>query len=67
MQKLRIDKATVEAYYRPKAGQPSVGDRLYESIIGNICETALVTALYPRTSVVIVIQEMQSAGEVIKF
>lgn len=64
IQKVLIDKASIEAYYRPKSGQPSVGDRLYESIITNMCETALLTALYPRSAVMVIIQEMQNGGEV---
>lgn len=82
-QKLLIDKAAVEVYYRPKAGAPSknwcnspflfififilpvgVGDRLYESIVRNICETMVLTTVYPRSAVTVNIQEMQNDGEV---
>ncbi|KAF5273717.1 hypothetical protein FQR65_LT17125 [Abscondita terminalis] len=64
-QKLLISKASVETHYRPKTGTPGIGDRLYETTIQNICETALVSALYPRSSIVIIIQEMQNCGGII--
>lgn len=59
LQNLRIDKAHVEVYYRPKSGLPSVGDRLREQIIRNTCETALLAVLYPRTAITIQLQEME--------
>lgn len=59
IQNLRIDKAHVEVYYRPKSGLPSVGDRLREKIIRNTCETALLAVLYPRTAITIQLQEME--------
>lgn len=40
-----------------------MGDRLNESIIRNVCETALVAALYPRSAIMVNIQEMQNNGE----
>lgn len=40
-----------------------MGDRLNESIIRNVCETALVAALYPRSAIMVNIQEMQNSGE----
>ncbi|KAK4884817.1 hypothetical protein RN001_001088 [Aquatica leii] len=64
-QKMLINKASVETFYRPKSGTPGIGDRLYESIIQNICETSLVSALYPRSSIVVIIQEMQNYGGII--
>lgn len=41
-----------------------IGDKFYESIIQNICEAALVSVLYPRSSILVVIQEMQNCGGV---
>ncbi|KAF5274999.1 hypothetical protein FQA39_LY06936 [Lamprigera yunnana] len=64
-QKMLINKASVEAFYQPKIGMPGIGDRLYESIIQNTCETSLLSTLYPRSSIVIVIQEMQDGGGII--
>lgn len=61
LQNLRIDKAHIEVYYRPKSGLPSVGDRLREQMIRNTCETALLSVLYPRTAITIQLQEMEDS------
>ncbi|XP_046401463.1 dolichol kinase-like [Ischnura elegans] len=60
--KLVIDRACVETIYRPKTGQARVADKTRENLIGNTCSSAILAALYPRTSVSIIIQEMHSAG-----
>ncbi|KAG8236183.1 hypothetical protein J437_LFUL013449 [Ladona fulva] len=60
--KLIIDKACVEAVYRPKVGQPRVADKTKEKMIGNTCSSAILSTLYPRTSVSIILQEMQNSG-----
>lgn len=39
-------------------------DRLCETIIGRICESAIITASYPRTAIYVIIQEMQNEGSV---
>ncbi|KAH1008044.1 hypothetical protein HUJ04_005195 [Dendroctonus ponderosae] len=63
--KIVIDKASVDCYYRPKAGVPGVQDRLRESVIRNICEIAVAISLYPRTAVLVNVQEMQNRGQLI--
>jgi ribonuclease PH len=35
-----------------------------ESIIRETCETAMMAALYPRTTISVIIQEMQDSGGV---
>uniref|UniRef100_A0A1B6CIX3 Uncharacterized protein n=2 Tax=Clastoptera arizonana TaxID=38151 RepID=A0A1B6CIX3_9HEMI len=62
LQKVQIDRATIEAVYRPISGISGVGDRLKENLIKNTCETALMAALFPRTSINIIIQNMQDSG-----
>lgn len=57
-----LDKATVEVIYKPKSGLPGCADKMFERTIRNTCETVLLTALHPRSSITIVIQEMQNSG-----
>lgn len=63
---LQIDKAYVEVYYRSKSGLPSIADKLREKIIRDTCESALLTVLYPRSSIFLQIHEMENAGGVSK-
>lgn len=66
IQKTIIDKASVEVIFRPKSGLSFVQDRLKESVIKSTCESALLTMLHPRTSVILTIQELQDQGSVSK-
>ncbi|KAL0272769.1 UNVERIFIED_CONTAM: hypothetical protein PYX00_005617 [Menopon gallinae] len=61
-QKMMIDKATVEVFYKPKSGAPSIADKLKESMLNNVCKSAILSSEYPRTSISIIVQEMQSSG-----
>lgn len=61
-QRILIDKASVEALYRPKSGLPCVHDRMQELLVQNTCETALLATLHPRTSISVIVQEMQDSG-----
>lgn len=57
-QNLNIEKAHVECIYRPKAGIPTIEDKLRENVIRDTCESALLTMLHPRTTISIQIQEL---------
>lgn len=61
---LQIDKAHVEVYYRSKSGLPSIADKLREKIIRDTCESAILSVLYPRSSIFLQIHEMENAGGV---
>lgn len=60
----QIEKASVEVYYRNKAGLPSREEKLCEQTIRNTCEAILLTVLYPRSSIIVQIHEMSNAGGV---
>lgn len=63
-QNLQIENATLDVCYRPKTGLPTITDRSRENVIKRICETAILTALHPRTSIVVVIQELENRSGV---
>ncbi|KAL1385349.1 hypothetical protein pipiens_003304 [Culex pipiens pipiens] len=62
LQHMNVEKSYVEIHFRPRSGMGSVNDRLLENLIRNTYESALLTALHPRTAVSIQIQEMQDRG-----
>uniref|UniRef100_A0A1B6FIE5 Uncharacterized protein n=1 Tax=Cuerna arida TaxID=1464854 RepID=A0A1B6FIE5_9HEMI len=62
IQKFQIDKASIEAVYKSKSGITCVDDRIKENLVKNVCESALVTSLHPRTAINVIIQEMQDCG-----
>ncbi|XP_043273040.1 exosome complex component RRP46 [Venturia canescens] len=62
LQKMIYDKASVEVTFSPLKGPPSIEDRSKELYIKETCESSLITALHPSTSISINIQEMQDAG-----
>lgn len=57
-----VDRATVEVVYKPRSGLPVCGDKLFERTIRNTCETIIMTALHPRSSIGLIVQEMQNSG-----
>ena len=63
--KEQIDKATVEVVYKQKVGLPGCAEKLVERVIKNTCETVILTALHPRTSITVVLQEMQNCGSLL--
>lgn len=62
MNKEILDKATVEVVYKSKSGLPGCAEKLFERIIRNTCETVILTSLHPRSSINIIVQEMQNSG-----
>ena len=64
LQNLNIDKAYVECIYRPKAGLPTIRDKMREAVIKDTCEAALLTVLHPRTMISVQLQELDDRGGV---
>ncbi|XP_055678515.1 exosome complex component RRP46 [Lutzomyia longipalpis] len=65
LQNLQYDRSSVEVFYKSKTGQQSVGDRFREQYIRNTCESALLTAIYPRTAISLQLQEMEDRAGLI--
>uniref|UniRef100_A0A6G4ZX04 Putative exosomal 3'-5' exoribonuclease complex subunit rrp46 n=1 Tax=Rhipicephalus microplus TaxID=6941 RepID=A0A6G4ZX04_RHIMP len=56
------EKATVEVFFRSKSGQQSCSDRMSEKVIRSTLETALLTALHPRSCISLTCQEFHNNG-----
>ncbi|XP_060065392.1 exosome complex component RRP46-like [Ylistrum balloti] len=65
MNKEIINKATVETVYKPKSGLPGCAEKMFERTLRNTCETFLLAALHPRSSISIVVQEIQDSGSLL--
>lgn len=62
MNKEQLDRATVDVVYKPKSGLPGCADKSREKIIRNTCETVLLAGLHPRSSINVVVQQVQDSG-----
>ncbi|XP_058806531.1 exosome complex component RRP46 [Phymastichus coffea] len=63
--KIIHNKATVEATFAPIKGPPSINDRFIELYIKDTCEGAIITSLYPASTISINIQELQDCGSLL--
>lgn len=61
---LDMNKSYVDVIYRPKSGMPGVNERYKEKIVKSLCETCIITQLYPRTQITVQAQEMDDHGGV---
>jgi exosome complex component RRP46 len=59
-----MNKSYVDVIYRPKSGLPGVNERYKEKIVKSLCETCIITQLYPRTQITVQTQEMDDHGGV---
>ncbi|XP_054713171.1 exosome complex component RRP46-like [Uloborus diversus] len=59
------NKAAVEVSFKPKVGQSDSEERLMEHFIRNAVEPLILTSLHPRTSINIIIQEIQDGGNLL--
>ncbi|OWF52673.1 exosome complex component RRP46-like isoform X2 [Mizuhopecten yessoensis] len=62
MNKEILNKATVETVFKPKSGLPGCAEKMFERTLRNTCETFLLAALHPRSSISIIVQEIQDSG-----
>uniref|UniRef100_A0A8C5MV71 Exosome complex component RRP46 n=1 Tax=Leptobrachium leishanense TaxID=445787 RepID=A0A8C5MV71_9ANUR len=59
------DKATIEVILRPKVGLPAIQEKSQELLIRETCESAIMGALHPRSSITIVLQIVSDAGSLL--
>ncbi|XP_053577613.1 exosome complex component RRP46 [Bombina bombina] len=59
------DKATLEVILRPKVGLPAVQEKNQEQLIRETCESVIIGALHPRTSITIILQVISDAGSLL--
>ncbi|CAH2314243.1 exosome complex component RRP46 [Pelobates cultripes] len=58
------DKATIEVILRPKVGLPAIQEKSQELLIRETCESVIIGALHPRSSITIILQIVSDAGSV---
>lgn len=63
---MNVNKAYVDTIFRSKSGQPCVNEKFKEQYMKSVCETIIATHLYPRTQIIIQIQELITQGNVSK-
>jgi exosome complex component RRP46 len=63
--KCMYDRATVDVIFRRKTGSITVHDKMLEGIMQLTCEKALIVEQYPRTSILVTVQEMQDRGNLL--
>ena len=63
--KEKVETTTVEVIFKPKVGLPGCADRFNERLIKDSCESAILGSLHPRSSVNIILQEMQNSGSLL--
>lgn len=61
---LQVDKASVDVHFRSKSGLPSIADKQREKILRSTCESALMSVLYPRSSIGLQVFIMEDGGGV---
>lgn len=57
-----VDRATMDIVYKPKTGLPGNDARFLERIIRSTCENMILVKQHPRTSIDVIVQEMQDSG-----
>lgn len=65
IKKEMVDRATIDVVYKPKIGLPGCKERNDESIISATITNILLVTLHPRTSINVILQEVQDAGNLL--
>jgi exosome complex component RRP46 len=60
----KTDKATVEVVYKPKSGMTTPKDKEIEHMLLSTLEEFIVSKLYPRSSITVVVQVVNDNGSV---
>ena len=60
-----VDRASVDVVYKCKVGQSGCAEKFQERLVCNTCETVILTSLHPRTSINVILQEMQDSGSLL--
>ncbi|CAL9684385.1 unnamed protein product [Knipowitschia caucasica] len=59
------DRATLEVLIQPKVGLPSVRERSLEQCVRETCEASLLSFLYPRSSLTLILQVVHDDGSLL--
>ncbi|XP_042906720.1 exosome complex component RRP46 [Parasteatoda tepidariorum] len=59
------DKAAIEVIFNPKVGQSGCEERVIENFVRSSLEPMIIKELHPRSSITVIIQEMQNAGNLL--
>jgi exosome complex component RRP46 len=60
----KTDKATIEVVFKPKSGLNSPKDKEMEHMLLSTLEEFIVSKLYPRSSITVIVQVLNDNGSV---
>jgi exosome complex component RRP46 len=65
MNKELYNRASLDIVFKPKTGLPNNEARFIERLVNSMCENMIIVTQHPRTSIDIILQEMQNSGSYI--
>lgn len=63
--KEHLDKATLDCVYKVKIGLPGVREKALENFVCKTCEEVVLTKLFPRSAIQIVLQLIHDSGSLL--
>ena len=60
-----VNRACIEVVYKPLSAAPGATEKEKESVLRQIVESAVMTHLYPRTVIQVVVQELNNDGSML--